>query len=60
MKMYVGMTKTAPDSRTPLRLTSIKSRMMPTSMGTRYEFRPGASAMRTSTPAVTETATVVM
>ena len=60
MKRYVGTANALLASRTPRRLTAARITMNPTAITTRYGARNGSAEMMLSTPAATETATVMM
>jgi hypothetical protein len=59
MNRYVGTAKVRPDSRTPRRFMAIRKNTKPRFIATRCGFSSGTAEMMLSTPAATETATVI-
>jgi hypothetical protein len=59
MNRYVGTAKVRPDSRTPRRFIAISTTMNSRLIPTRCAFSPGTAEMMLSTPAATNTATVI-
>ena len=59
MNRYVGTANARPDSRTPRRLTRVSTATHPTASRTRWVLSDGTAEMTLSTPAATETATVM-
>src|SRR5262245_48970199 len=56
--VYVGSAKRRPDSRTPLRLASVRSTTQASESATLWDSSEGAAEVKASTPAATDTATV--
>ena len=59
MNRYVGTAKVRPDSRTPRRFIAVSSTTNPMLIATRCGLSAGTAEMMLSTPAATDTATVI-